>query len=163
MLSNEAEFLETMREWTRVVMRHSMHGLVHYAKENGLSMSQTVALFKIKRNGMCGVTDVGEDLQVSSAAASQMLDRLVQQGFIQRSENPEDRRGKCLTLTDKGQAFLQKGIQVRQRWIRDLVDSLSMEERRAANETIAMLVSKARVLEGGAKNPRCEGEGTTHS
>lgn len=158
MLPNESEFLETMGEWTRLVMRHSMHGLVHYAKENGLSMSQTVALFKIKRNGRCGVADVGEDLQVSSAAASQMLDRLVQQGFIQRSENPEDRRGKCLTLTEKGQAFLQKGIHVRQRWIRDLVDSLSLEEKQAANETIAMLVGKARALEGCAKNPHCEGE-----
>ncbi len=163
MLPNETEFLETMGEWTRLVMRHSMHGLVHYTKENGLSMSQTVALFKIKRNGRCGVADVGEDLQVSSAAASQMLDRLVQQGFIQRSENPDDRRGKCLTLTDKGQAFLQKGIHVRQRWIKDLVDSLSMEERRAANETIAMLVGKARALEGNVKNPHCEGEGTIHS
>ncbi|PKL76973.1 MAG: hypothetical protein CVV27_07565 [Candidatus Melainabacteria bacterium HGW-Melainabacteria-1] len=158
MLSNETEFLETMGEWTKLVMRHSMHGLVHYAKENGLSMSQTIALFKIKRDGMCGVADVGEDLQVSSAAASQMLDRLVQQDFIQRSENPEDRRGKCLTLTEKGQAFLQKGIHVRQRWIRDLVDSLSTEERRVANETITMLVGKARALEGGAKQPHCEGE-----
>lgn len=158
MLPNEIEFLETMGEWTRLVMRHSMHGLVHYAKENGLSMSQTVALFKIKRNGRCGVADVGEDLQVSSAAASQMLERLVQQGFIQRSENPEDRRGKCLTLTEKGQAFLQKGIHVRQRWIRDLVDSLSLEEKLAANDTIAMLVAKARALEGCAKNPNCEGE-----
>gem|GEM_PF-6985966 len=92
------------------------------------------------------------------AAGSQMLDRLVQQGFIQRSENPEDRRGKCLTLTEKGQAFLQKGIHVRQRWIRDLVDSLSLEEKQAANETIAMLVAKARALEGCAKNPHCEGE-----
>ncbi|HWR12152.1 MAG TPA: MarR family transcriptional regulator [Rectinemataceae bacterium] len=162
-MSSEAEFLETMGEWARVVMHHSMHGLIHYTKENGLSMSQTVALFKIKRNGMCGVADVGEDLQVSSAAASQMLDRLVQQGFIQRSENPEDRRGKCLTLTDKGQAFLQKGIHVRQRWIKDLADSLSIEERQSANETIAMLVGKARALDAGAKNPHCEGEGTLHS
>jgi len=65
-------------------------------------------------------------------------------------------------LTDKGQAFLQKGIHARQRWIRDLVDSLSMEERRAANETIAMLVGKARVLEGSVKNPHCEGEEAIH-
>ena len=162
MLPHEAEFLETMGEWTRVVMRHSMHGLIHYAKENGLSMSQTIALFKIKRNGRCGVADVGKDLQVSSAAASQMLDRLVQQGFIQRSENPEDRRGKCLTLTAKGQAFLQKGIHVRQRWIIDLADSLSMEEKRATKETLVMLLGKAKALEGGVKNPHCEGEGTIH-
>jgi len=152
-----------MREWARVVMHHSMHGLIHYTKENGLSMSQTVALFKIKRNGMCGVADVGEDLQVSSAAASQMLDRLVQLGFIQRSENPEDRRCKCLSLTDKGQTFLQKGIRVRQRWIEDLAASLSSEEMRAAANTVAMLVGKARALDVNAKRPHCEGEGTKHS
>ena len=159
----EREFLETMGEWTRVVMHHSMHGLIHYAKDNGLTMSQTVALFKIKRNGMCGVADVGEDLQVSSAAASQMLDRLVQQGFIQRSENPEDRRGKCLTLTDKGQRFLQKGIHERQRWIEDLAASLSDEEMRAAALAVDMLVGKAKTLDVNAKRPHCEGEGTKQS
>jgi len=159
----EREFLDAMGEWARVVMHHSMHGLIHYAKDNGLSMSQTVALFKIKRNGMCGVADVGEDLQVSSAAASQMLDRLVQQGFIQRSENPEDRRGKCLTLTDKGQSFLQKGIHVRQRWIEDLAASLSGEEMRAAALAVAMLVGKAKTLDVNAKHPHCEGEGIKQS
>jgi len=152
-----------MGEWARVVMHHSMHGLIHYAKDNGLSMSQTVALFKIKRNGMCGVADVGEDLQVSSAAASQMLERLVQQGFIQRSENPEDRRGKRLTLTDKGQAFLQKGIHVRQRWVEDLYNSLSPEEMKASADTIAMLVRKTKSLDAAIENPHCRGKGIMHS
>ncbi len=158
----EQQFLETMREWARVVMHHSMHGLIHYRRRTDCHVTDRRS-FQNQRNGMCGVADVGEDLQVSSAAASQMLDRLVQLGFIQRSENPEDRRGKCLSLTDKGQTFLQKGIRVRQRWIEDLAASLSSEEMRAAANTVAMLVGKARALDVNAKRPHCEGEGTKHS
>lgn len=162
-MSTEPEILEIMREWIREVMRHSMHGFLHYTKESGLSMSQAGALFKIRRNGFCGVADVGEDLQVSSAAASQMLDRLVQQGFVERSENPEDRRGKRLSLTEKGQTFLNNGISARQRWIEELVNSLSPEEKEAATATIAVLVRKARALQGKAHHLSCHEEGASQS
>lgn len=163
-MSHDLEFLDSMREWVRIVTRHSMHGFIRYAKDNGLSMSQTAALFKIKRNGVCGVADIGEDLQVSSAAASQMLERLVQQGFIERSENPEDRRGKRLSLTEKGQKLLQESIYARQRWIEDLYNSLSPEEMKASAETIEMLVRKTKSLDIALTPPHhCHGKGIIHS
>ena len=152
-----------MREWIRLVTRHSMHGFFHYARENGLSMSQMAALFKIKRTGVCSVADVGEDLQVSSAAASQMLDRLVLQGFIERIENPDDRRGKRLSLTQKGQDMLQKSIYARQLWIEELYNSLSPEEMRASTATISLLVNKTKSLDATQDHPHFCGKGIMHS
>ena len=62
-------------------MHRSMRHFLRYARESGLSMSQFGALFHIHRRGSSGVTDLGDHLGVTSAAASQMLDRLVQQGL----------------------------------------------------------------------------------
>lgn len=140
------ELRALMSAWIRMVMRNSMKSLIHYTKDNGLSMSQTAALFKIRNEGACGVNDIGEDLQISSAAASQMMDKLVQLGFVHRSENPDDRRGKRLVIADKGTVFLQGSGNARIQWVDDLVDSLTPEERTSAASAIALLVDKAKSL-----------------
>ena len=68
----------TLQEWIGTFMRRSMRSLILYSKENELSMSQIGALFQINR-GRSNVSDLGEGLGITSAAASQMLERLVQQ------------------------------------------------------------------------------------
>ena len=157
------ELRALMSAWIRLVMRNSMKNLMRYTKENGLSMSQAAALFKIRGEGACGVNDVGEDLQISSAAASQMMDKLVQLGFVHRSENPDDRRGKRLMLADKGNAFLQASGNARIQWVDDLVDSLAPEERASAASSIALLVDRAKALGLDFGPHQCPWKGTNKS
>ena len=83
-------------------MHHSMHGFVTYAKGQNLSLHQFGALFHIHRSGGCAVSDISDDLGITTAAVSQMLERLVQSGLIARSEDPNDRRAKRIDLTEAG-------------------------------------------------------------
>ena len=41
-----------------------------------------------------------------TAAASQLVDKLVQGGLIQCEEDPQDRRAKLLNLNDKGKELM---------------------------------------------------------
>lgn len=143
-MSQTPDVLDLLQEWMQLVMKHSMHGFIRYSKDTGLSMSQFGALFQIHRSKICGVTDIGTDLGVSSAAASQMLDRLVQQGLVERIEDPEDRRGKRLSLTDKGMKMVQEGIYARQEWMKTLSASLSDSEKEIISAALALLVEKAK-------------------
>src|SRR5512142_1250571 len=90
------------QDWIAAFMRLSMRGSIRYMKEKGLSITQVGAMFEITR-GHDSVSDVGDALGISIAAASQMLERLVQLGLITRTEDREDRRVKKLVLTEKGQ------------------------------------------------------------
>ena len=94
-------------------MRHSMHSFILYSKENSLSMSQIGALFQIN-HGRSNVSDLSDGLGITNAAASQMLERLVQQELILRSEDPQDRRVKQFVLTGKGCRIMQESLQARQ-------------------------------------------------
>jgi DNA-binding MarR family transcriptional regulator len=114
-------------------------------------MSQTGALFQIHRQKMCGIGGVGEDLGITSAAASQMIDRLVQQELLQRVEDPKDRRGKVLSLTPKGEAIVMQAASARQTWISQLVAALNQEERTLVAQAISLLAQKAKDLEKGEK------------
>ena len=133
----------TLQRWMEVSMHRSIHDFVRYARESGLSMSQLGALFHIHRRGRSGVTDLGDHLGVTSSAASQLLERLVQQGLILRSEDPSDRRAKQLILTEKGRQVLQESIRARQSWLSDLSATLSEREKEAIIAALNILIDRA--------------------
>jgi DNA-binding MarR family transcriptional regulator len=136
-------FVLTLQEWMRVSMDRSMHNFVRYARESGLSMSQLGALFHIHHRGSSGVTDLGDHLGVTSAAASQMLERLVQQKLILRSVDPSDRRVKQIILSTRGLQVLQESIRAQQDWLYDLAETLSDSEREAILPALNILIDKA--------------------
>jgi DNA-binding MarR family transcriptional regulator len=94
--------------------------------------------------GSSGVTDLGDHLGVTSAAASQMLERLVQQDLILRSVDPSDRRVKQIVLTAEGLRVLQESIRARQRWLNDLSETLSGPEKETVIAALTVLIDRAR-------------------
>jgi DNA-binding MarR family transcriptional regulator len=139
-------FVNTLGEWIEVFMRRSMHNFICYSKEKGLSMSQIGALFRIFR-GKSSVSDISDNLGVTSAAASQMLERLVQQGLILRKEDPNDRRVRQIVLTDKGRQILQESIAARQGWLENLSRTLTDSQREQVTAALNILIEKANQLE----------------
>jgi len=65
-----------------------------------VSVAQSKVLTLIAHTEGIGVGEVAMFLGVSSAAASKAVARLVEDGFIERSEAPDDRRAHHLSLTD---------------------------------------------------------------
>ncbi len=145
-MTRDDSLLNRMHDWMEIFMRHSMCNFIHYAKENGLSLSQCGALLHLHHMGQAGVTDLGEHLNVSSAGASQMLDRLVQQGLILRSEDPGDRRVKQIILSDKGHQIVEGSIRARISWLRDVFEDLSPREEEWIALALDALIEKASQL-----------------
>jgi len=138
-----------LQQWGAVFMRGSMRRLLAYSKDSGLSMAQLVALLHIQRKGVTAVSEIGDDLGVTPAAASQMLERLVVQGLVARSEDPRDRRAKQIVLTPEGQRRFQESLRVRQGWLDNLADRLSPMERGQVTAALQILIERANQLEAG--------------
>jgi len=105
------------------------------------------ALFNLYRKGKISISMICDDLGVTSAAASQMLDRLVQQGFLARSEDPDDRRVKQIILRPKGIAVIDAIIQLRRDWLETLTEMLTTEEQETVVTALDLLTDAARKLE----------------
>ncbi|MGA2113000.1 MAG: MarR family transcriptional regulator [Anaerolineales bacterium] len=147
-LTGSPEGLEAaFREWTDLFMRRSMHGLVRSSKDLGLSVSQIMALFQIYRRGTYDVSDIGGELGVTSAAASQLLEGLVQRDLITRVEDAHDRRIRRILLTEEGRRVLQK-IRSRERWTQGLACALTPAEQERVIAALRILIEKASQLEG---------------
>jgi len=144
---SETDATTNLEKLMETFMRGSMHKFIFYAKERGLSMSQIGALFAIRRKGVCGVSDIGDELGITAAATSQMLNRLVEENLIERSEDPEDRRVKRIVLTPYGTQTLQESIRARHDWLHRLADTLNAEEQEQVNECLRLLLAKASQLD----------------
>ena len=150
-MSSADPLVSTLHRWIEVTRGHSMRNFIRFAKESGFSMSQLGALFHLHHKGSTGVTDLGDHLGVTNAAVSQMIERLVRQELILRSEDPTDRRAKQIVLTDKGLQVFQESVCARLDWLDDLVKTLSAEEKEQITEALKILIDKASQLEQHSK------------
>lgn len=144
---SSSQFVQTIRQFMDMAMHHSMRERSHFAKASGLSMPQFGILMQLHYRGNCGVSDIGDRFDITNAAASQLVDKLVQSGLIQREENPQDRRAKLLNLTDKGRELIQQGMEERYRWADQLAGKLTAGERAKVSEALNIMSRVAQDLE----------------
>ena len=146
-MTNFLQFTQSIRSWMDVFMHRSMRGWGLFAKSTGLSMPQFSILMQLHHKGACGMSAISERFEVTPAAASQLVDKLVQSGFIVREEDPNDRRAKVLNLTDQGRELIQRGIEERYRWVDQLSGRLTDEERAQISDALDIMTRVATDLE----------------
>lgn len=147
MLNKSIPLLSIFTSWTSLLMNYSSHGFVRFIRENGLSLSQISTLFQLCHCGTSAVSKISSNLGISNAAASQLLERLVQQGLITRSENPSDRREKQLVLTNKGYELLMESTKACSEWQEKLIAMLTPEEQNKVSEALQILIDKMNRLQ----------------
>lgn len=135
---------EIIQEWSEVFMHRSGRDFKRFMDETGLSFSKVNVLMRLFHGRNCGVSGIGEEMGVTNAAASQAVDRLVQLGMIERTEDPDDRRSKRLALTQKGCTLVESGIKARSQWIKDLAVTLTMEQQQTIISALTILTETAR-------------------
>ena len=138
---------DVIRDWSEVFMRRSGRDFRQFMGANSLSLSHVTVLMRLYHGGKRGVSELGEEMGVTNAAASQAIDRLVGFGLVTRSEDPEDRRAKQLVLTEKGCDLVTSAIEARSRWVEGLTTALSPEQQEMIIESLTLLTDAARKMD----------------
>ncbi|MCL5611774.1 MAG: MarR family transcriptional regulator [Chloroflexi bacterium] len=146
-MTDQVQLSKIIRKWMDTFMHRSMRGWSHHVKATGMSMPQFSILMQLHYRGSCGISEISERFEVSNAAASQLVERLVQSGLIERAEDPDDRRAKLIKLSSKGKKLIESGIEQRYRWVDELVSNLNAEERTKVGAALTMLTEAAAKLE----------------
>jgi MarR family transcriptional regulator, organic hydroperoxide resistance regulator len=146
-MSESIQFSQTVRKWMDVFMQRSMSGWRQYVRASGLSMPQFSILMRLNYRGGCGISNISEHMDISTAAASQLVDKLVQAGLLERTEDPHDRRARQVTLSPKGREFIAQGIEQRYRWVDEMAPKLSLEEQAQITDALNIMIRAAEELE----------------
>ena len=146
-MTKQTQFDQSVRAWMDIFMHRSMRGWWRYAKSTGLSMPQFSILMQLHHKGPCGMSGVSAGYDITPAATSQLVDKLVQGGLIQRVEDPSDRRAKLLSLTAKGRNLVLKGIDERYRWLDELSNKLTEDELVKISEALDIMTRAGQELD----------------
>ena len=142
-MTDPIEFSEAVRSFMDHFVDRSMQAWKHFARDAGMSMPQLSILMQLHTRGSCSISEIGERFQTTSAAASQLIDRLVQAGYLERAEDPADRRSKLLTLTPGGQELVETLRRKRYSWVDELASHLSHAEQEKVLEGLALITHAA--------------------
>jgi DNA-binding MarR family transcriptional regulator len=161
-MNEPAEFTSVVRAWAEVFMRHEMREFIRLSKSTGLSMGQIGTLMRLYHHGVCGVSDLGEYLGVTNAASSQMIHKLVEQGLLERSEDPADRRNKLISLSPSGKKLVHDIIAARHTWMESLASHLNSEDQQTIIFALTSLTQAARRLDALADARPITAPGAEH-
>ena len=154
-MTNSVQIKTVLRRWMEIVMTRSMHDYVHYVKNSGLSMPQFRLLMQLYYQGTsCGISHISDEMSITNAAASQLVDKMVQNGLLERAEDPNDRRAKQVTISEHGREFVKNGIEQRYLWVNQLAEELNQEERDSVSLALTVLADKALALQERTGTPK---------
>jgi DNA-binding MarR family transcriptional regulator len=157
-MTTEERFTKVLRDWTEVFMHRSMRDFKRFMDDSGLSASQLNTLMRLYYSGGSDVGEIGTNLGITNAASSQLVDRLVNLGLLERTEDPHDRRVKQIALTPKGRGLIEQGIEARLCWMEELTTALNPEQQVAIIQTLTLLTKAAHKIDPQTTHSETVGE-----
>jgi MarR family transcriptional regulator for hemolysin len=91
-----------------------------------------------------GINQAGlaELLEIEPISLVRMLDRMEEAGWVERRPDPNDRRARCLYLTEKAQPVFDQVIEVADAHEAEVCADLSPEEKRSFIDMLLRLHTK---------------------
>ena len=96
-------------------------------------------LFRLAHRGQCTVSDLSRHMEVSAPAASQLVDKLVEAGYVSRVENRDDRRIRNIEITPRGLKLVQELKNEHKNKINSILDAIPEEEQEAVQRSLHSL------------------------
>ena len=134
----------------------------HYQRhiaELELTLPQAQAL-RILRRGPLATGRLAEELGISAPAITQLTDRLVRKGLIERRNCAEDRRCVLVALTDRGAELVDAFRKRRREIFEGALTRLSEAEQEQVLRALGMVVE---ALEDGGSGATRAGAGVSKS
>lgn len=121
----------------------------HLADRKGLSASATLVLVRLNREGPMRVTALAEAEGASQSGMTQLVQRLENQGLVERCSDPDDGRACLVKVGEGGRRLWDERAVVRKQRIADLLASLPEDDQTAlwlAAKVAARLVDQMREI-----------------
>jgi DNA-binding MarR family transcriptional regulator len=138
------EVVELERQVGRIIRQHAPSVWI----DSGLTITQLRSLFLIVNKGSTNFRKLAEALGVTPSNVTGIVDRLVGQGLVSRTQNPEDRREMTLQATDKGKALVSNLKEAGIKEMTQILSLLSLGELSALVQGLSAFIRAADSYKG---------------
>lgn len=149
-MTNRKQLIEEILGSFSIIKRKIFGGGFNLAKKLGITPTQWQLLHIIIHHKDIGVKEIAEHLGNTSSAATQMIDRLVEDGLLIRESNAEDRRALNIKISNKSKKHLIKVREKVSKHLSDVFSVLSDKELEEYNKINKIIIDK--ILERKKEN-----------
>ena len=106
-----------------------------------LSVAEWWTIGQLAVSSPSTVSELVDSTQNDKAQISRSAKALIAKGYVQKQDNPLDKRSSLLSLTDSGRELYEQVIPVRQETQNLLLEKLTTEEREVTERAIQKLTT----------------------
>ncbi|MGE0267593.1 MAG: MarR family winged helix-turn-helix transcriptional regulator [Candidatus Omnitrophota bacterium] len=97
--------------------------LLDFFQSVDISQSQLLTIMAVHSKGTCRLSELSRAMEISNPTASGIVDRLVQNNYVIRTLDVNDRRAVCISLSAKGAQIAKKFQRtVQKKWYSILIE-----------------------------------------
>jgi MarR family transcriptional regulator, 2-MHQ and catechol-resistance regulon repressor len=97
--------------------------------ETGLNLSDFTILEALLHKGPLPVNSIGKKVLLTSGSMTAAVNRLGTKGFVERTQDPSDRRRFYVHLTKSGRKFIKRAYGAHQKNLERIAEGLTAKER----------------------------------
>lgn len=115
-----------------------------YTQNNDMNILRCVAKYENTRHDQATALKISKQLNITQATITPMINRLVENGALQRIISPTDKRAKLLSITEFGMDLLLESKEAERKQVEKLISYLGEEDTK---EGIRILQKVVRYFE----------------
>jgi DNA-binding MarR family transcriptional regulator len=145
-LTDSQRILDSIRRLVRLLR------LTDRAAQNelGLSGAQLFVLHELGKTPAMSLSDLAEKTRTDQSSVSVVVSRLVERGYVTRERDSRDARRLVLSLTPTGRELADKSPPVAQEKIIEVLERMSLSERRRFADTFSRIIEELGEARGAA-------------
>ncbi len=147
LIMEKAELIKRVIELQREVDRARRQYELDVWMSLPLTIAQLKSLFFIRNQECTNSGTLAAALGVTPTNTTGIIDRLVKQGLVSRTENPENRRMLLLRATDKGEELVARLRERRRGYLSEVLERMSIVELGTLAQGLASLARVTEVQE----------------
>jgi DNA-binding MarR family transcriptional regulator len=150
----QTNFLHGFRRDLRVLEREAVRHLEGETNCCGVTLGQCHALLELSFSDS-SLTGLAAALDLDTSTLSRTVDGLVKTGWVERTQDPADRRAVRLTLTSAGRKKVAAIDAMCDRYYQALFDDMSDGDRKCVGRAIKLLAELMRAHRTSADGGSC--------
>jgi MarR family transcriptional regulator for hemolysin len=147
--SSPAEVEEILNSFTEIMSGLMIDQYQKQITELELTLPQAQVL-RVLRRGPLQTGQLAAQMRISAPAITQLTDRLIRKGLIERRSAVDDRRCVIVALSDEGRSLVDQFRQRRGEIFDEALSELTAKERRQAVEVLEKVVKALETYESSA-------------
>lgn len=129
-----------------IIVRYSRTFCEHKLKEFDIGFPEQVILMYLSEYGSVNQEDIAKYFMIDKGAIAKTSSKLEDKGFVERRENPDDKREKKMVLSDKGRQMITYMRKILEEWNECYLKGLTAEDIQQYNRITGIMAKNVTEL-----------------